>query len=331
MRWLLAPISWPLTAISYIRWKLYKWGLFLHSKSVPAPVISIGNIALGGTGKTPCAIWLAQEFKSRGYDPVILTRGYKRTIKDRLFILGDVPEARLAGDEPALMASRLPDIPIVIHKNRVESANEVGAAEKHVFILDDGLQHLKLKRDYDIVLLPANDPLSGGYFFPYGKLRDGTWRLDEVETIIMVGEKTEIPFEIKYLEDKIYFAKKKPIGIRTLDGKSISLETIIGEKVVAFCAIGSPESFVRSLNEVGAEVASQKTFRDHHQFTVEDIHEIESLAEEIAADILITTEKDAVRLAGIAPRLTTYVLQIEFVPEQPGAIVNNIINTIERA
>ncbi len=293
-------------------------------------MISVGNIALGGTGKTPCTIWLAKTLKSRGYDPVILTRGYKRSVNERIFVMGDVPEARLAGDEPALMTSRLPDIPIVIHKDRVESAKEVGAGEKQVFILDDGLQYLQMKRDYDIVLLPAKDPLSGGKFFPHGKLRDGTWRLDEANAILLVGEKDELPFQLRYLEDRIFYAKKKPVGLRTLDS-NISMEIIRGKKVVAFCGIGSPDSFVKTLDELGAEVVAQKIFRDHHRFTMDDISDIESLAEEHAVDILITTEKDAARLAGIKPRLTTYVLNIDFEPECPDTIVDNIINTIERA
>jgi tetraacyldisaccharide 4'-kinase len=330
MRWLTAPISWAFAAISFIRWKLYRWGIFLHSKSAPAPVISVGNIALGGTGKTPCVIWLARELKSRGFDPIILTRGYKRSVKDRLFILGDIPEARLAGDEPAVMSAHLIDIPIVVHQDRLGSAKEIGTGKKRIFILDDGFQHLKMHRNADIVLFPADNPLSDGHLFPLGKLRDGKWRIEEADIIILVGEGKEIPIEFNHLKDRVFRAEKIPAGLFTLDGVKIPWKAIENEKVVAFSAIGAPESFVATLNCLGAEVAANKNFRDHHQFKIGDIHAIESLAEANRADILITTEKDAVRLAGIKPRLTTYYIRIELQPEKPDEILHRLMKLLQK-
>ena len=329
MRWLSAPISILFAAVSYLRWRLYKWGIFFHTKKAPATVISIGNIALGGTGKTPFTIWLARELKSRGYDPVILTRGYKRSIKDRLYILGDIPEARLAGDEPALMASHLRNIPIVVHRDRVESAREMGDGDGRIFILDDGFQHLKMHRDVNIVLFPAHDPLSGGSFFPNGNLRDGKWRIDEADIIIFVGEQSEIPFEFNHLKEKIYYAKKIPTGLFTLDNVKIPWNAIKNEKVVAFSAIGSPDSFNKTLKNIGAHIVAHITYRDHYRFTVNDIHAIENLAEAHGADVIVTTEKDAMRLAGLRSRITTYYVQIELKPDNPEEIITNVIKMIK--
>ncbi|MGC9314093.1 MAG: tetraacyldisaccharide 4'-kinase [bacterium] len=330
MKWLTAPISLLFAAVSYLRWKMYKWGIFLHTKKAPAPVISIGNIALGGTGKTPCTIWLARELKSRGYDPVILTRGYKRSIKERLYILGNIPEARLAGDEPALIASHLSNIPIVVHRDRVESAKEIGGENGRIFILDDGFQHLKIHKDVNIVLFPADHPLSGGSFFPKGNLRDGKWRIDEADIIILVGGIEEMPVEFNHLKDRIFNAKKIPTGLFTLDNVHIPWSAIEGKKVVAFSAIGSPASFNKTLTKVGAEVTAHKSYKDHHHFTVNDINDIENLAEAHGADILITTEKDAIRLAGLQSRITTYYIKIGFKPDNPDEIIAKTIELITK-
>jgi len=330
MKWLLTPIAWLFAAISYVRWALYRWGLFLHSKSAPAPVISVGNIAVGGTGKTPCVIWLARGLKEKGFDPVILSRGYGRQTKNRFFLMGDIPQAKLAGDEPALIARRLPVIPIVVHKDRIGSAKEVGGGEKRVFILDDGFQHLKLKRDFDVVLLPADDPFSGGYFLPLGRLRDGLWRLADADAIVLVGERDRIPDRLLPYRDKIYHAEKLPISLRTLNNAEVPMDSLRGERVVAFSAIGDPASFHRTIAAIGAQIVAAKNYRDHHSFIAKDIRDIETLAAEHDADILITTDKDAVRLAALRPRLATYVMGIEFLPCESEILIDNIINSLPK-
>ena len=332
MRWFFAPISALFAVVSFIRWKLYRLGIFLHSKKAPAPVISVGNIALGGTGKTPCVIWLAKKLKDSGYDPVILTRGYGGKIKKRLFILGDSPGAALAGDEPALMSRANPDILIIVDRNRRGAANEAGAGQCRVFILDDGFQHLKLERDFDLVLLPASDPFSENHFFPWGKLRDGKWRLRETDAIVLVGEDPDTAFvERQVPGKKIFTAKRVPVGLKTLDSRDVAMKTLEGSKVIAFAGIGNPAGFRSTLESLGAEVVKIVRFRDHYKYTIEDIGRIEACAEEIDVDILVTTEKDAVRLAGLKPRLATYVLSIAFAPNYPEQIIELIENKLDMA
>jgi len=316
MRWMFAPISAIYAAGSFFRWKFYRWGI-KKARRAPAPVVSIGNIALGGTGKTPCTIWLAKTLANDGYYPAILTRGYGRSIRERLIVEGDIPTARLAGDEPALMASRLTNIPIAIDPDRYGSAREIGGGDGRVFILDDGFQHLKLARDFDLVLLPSNDPFSGGHFFPWGRLRDGLWRLREADAIIIVGDGDKRPAELKYLaaDVPVFRARKVLRGVKTLCGKKLSVKVLEDKPVIAFAAIASPDSFERTLQDVGADIRGRLWFRDHRRFEIGDIRRIEETAERCDADILVTTEKDAVRLAGLESRLEIYIVSIDFVVE----------------
>ena len=308
---LLYPISGCFALGSYLRWKLYRWGI-LPTKDSGAPVISVGNLAAGGTGKTPCTIRLAKALKGRGYSPVVLTRGYRRSSKERFISFGDDPGAALAGDEPALMSRKMPEIPIVVHADRHGSIEEIGADEGRVFILDDGFQRLRLKRDFDLVLLPAEDPFSGGAFLPVGGLRDGTWRLPEADALLSVGGGDIPELRFKAPGVPVFSARKIPLGLENLRGDSISAESLPEKRVVAFAGIANPSSFARSLEEMGFEVAAMVKFRDHHPYSPEDIRKVESRAEEVNADLLVTTEKDAVRLSGVETRLQTLVLKIGF-------------------
>ncbi|RKZ30363.1 tetraacyldisaccharide 4'-kinase [bacterium] len=328
MSWILAPISAIFAVVSYIRWRLYRWRI-LPQKKAPGPVVSVGNIGMGGTGKTPCAIWLAAELKSRGFEPAILTRGYRRTRKERMLIIGDAPEAALAGDEPALMARKLPDIPIAVDADRAASAKEIGEANRRVFILDDGFQHLKLDRDFDIVLLPGNDLLSGEHFFPWGNLRDGRWRLSEADTVILVGERASIK-DISYLglNVPIFTAKKKPVSVMTITGQHLPLRELEGSRVVAFAGIANPSGFKETLESIGAEIAAIVPFPDHHRYSARDIKRIEAVAENKRVDILVTTEKDAVRLVGHQFRLQTYVVSIEFAVDRAEELIEIITEKI---
>jgi len=328
MRWLLMPLAWIYAAIIYLRWKFYKWGV-LKSKKAPAPVISVGNIALGGTGKTPCTIWLTKRLKEMGFEPVILTRGYKRKQKGNMVIYGENPEAILAGDEPALMASKLPGVDIVVDKDRVSAAKHYGASPGRVFILDDGFQHMQIARDFDILLLPAEDPLSGGHLFPVGRLRDGAWRIAESDVLVIVGNRSQSD-DIRHLGYKgpIYVSKKKLVSIKTRDDRILDQAAIRGQKVLAFAGIARPESFRETLEQAGIEVVQLVAYPDHYYYKASDIEDIEAAAEEYGANILITTEKDVVRLTALDSRLQIMVAQIEFTLDKPEEFLDLIIKSI---
>ena len=328
MKILFAPFSLIFAGLSFLRWKFFRIGI-LKSGKAPAPVVSVGNIALGGTGKTPCVIWLAKELKDRDYDPAILTRGYKKKIKGRMIIDSDSSEAALAGDEPAMMAMALGTIPIAADADRLGSAKILGGNDKRIFILDDGFQHLRLKRDFDLVLLRGDDPFGGGHFTPWGTLRDGLWRIPEADAIVIVGNIEKFDKEKIIPTNKpIFFAEKKASNIRTLTGKRLPLDVLKGVKVVAFTGIAHPENFGETSKSLGAELAEIVPFADHHQFKPSDIKGVERIAERHRADILITTEKDAVRLAGIEPRLTTYVVSIELEFDKPEELIGLILKKI---
>ncbi|MCK5832468.1 tetraacyldisaccharide 4'-kinase [bacterium] len=329
MRCFFAPIACLFAFFSYLRWLLYRVGIKRH-KSLDAPVISVGNLAMGGTGKTPFTIWLADKLQSLGYSPVILTRGYGRTHKERMILIGDTTTARIAGDEPALIAQKLPDTPIVVHPNRFESAREIGNEKGRIFILDDGFQHIQLARDVDILLLPSEDPFSGEHFFPWGNLRDGLWRLKEASAIILMGETEKIPPELASLSCSVqtFSGKKIFAGIRTLVGKNVSPNILKNQNILLFAGLGAPSSFYSTIVETGANIRGTYWFKDHHIYTAKDISAIEHRAEEYDADLLVTTEKDAIRLTGMSSRLEIYVVDIELTITREADLIDLITSKL---
>ncbi len=331
MKWIFAPISLIYSAISYLRWRLYRAGIF-KVMSAKSPVISIGNIALGGTGKTPFVIWLAKKLVEEGYSPVILSRGYGRRNCSREFIIDNPTNACLAGDEPALMSKNIPNVPVIVHPDRYASIQEFGDNGDNIFLLDDGFQHIKLYRNLDIVSLPAEDPFSSGRFFPWGGLRDGLWRLKEADIIILMGENKENYDEIKKRlspECKIVYAHKKFLSVKNMQGIRLREEVLNAKKVVAFAGICSSRSFTETIEQTGAIICSKIWFRDHHIYTKNDIKKIEIEAERCDADFLVTTEKDAVRLAGFNPRIEVLVICIDIIIDQEAELLKAINEKIK--
>lgn len=292
---------------------------------LPAYVVSIGNLVAGGTGKTPFAIWLAQFYRHMGTRVAILSRGYGGTSRSGLQVpvaAGTSPAALEFGDEPALMAQTMPDIPVWTGRRRSLSglaAIEQGGAE--LLVLDDGFQHLALHRDLDIVLLDSANPFGNGRLIPIGPLREPFDHLQRADVILLTRAddpaKTAATFDFirrRFPGKAVFRCRHHLSGFNWgITGPSVSLDALRRRKLVAFAGIAHPESFFASLTDLQLHLAAQTAFPDHCTYQPTDLVELLALCSRLGADLLITTEKDAVRLPPDFRRLVvTAHLELDF-------------------
>lgn len=247
------------------------------------PVISIGNIVAGGTGKTPLVKFLAEELQ-KTLNVAILSRGYRSTTEKSGGTLLVTPETDVAvcGDEPYWLARNLPKAQVWVGRDRFTSAQKARENHAQVIILDDGMQHRRLKRDFEIVVVDGEDPLGKGFFLPRGLLRDAPSRLKEADLIVVTEPKEGIEKELKR------YTKAPIVSLRVKT--DLPLE---GKKVAVFCAIGKPQRFLKAVKEAGGEIISSFFKPDHDPFYTEELNRFASKS---AAELLVCTEKDFVKL-----------------------------------
>jgi tetraacyldisaccharide 4'-kinase len=305
-------------------------------RRLPCRVISIGNITVGGTGKTPAAIALAGEAKKRGFSPVILTRGYKGSAKGPCFVTkgeGPLLSAGEAGDEPVLMAERLRGVPVIKGSDRYEAGmfalqsfdSQLSTlSSQPLFLLDDGFQHWKLYRDRDILLIDSEDPFGNRALLPLGKLREPLRAIERADIVVLTKCQSSAGFqrpEIKAIIDEINrYNAKAPVflsghsivaaGLQT--GEKISFARFRGSKVFGFCALGNPRSFVNTIVSSGAVLSGMKTYRDHHKYTRADMEKIIGESEKSGAEWLVTTEKDMIKIRDLDLPENIIIIGIEF-------------------
>lgn len=330
-------LSYLYTCIIQGRFFLYKIRL-LKSKKLPCKVISVGNITVGGTGKTPVVETLARMCVMAGKSPVILSRGYGRRQKG--ICLGH-PQAsyREIGDEPAMLARKLKGVPVVVGPNRFEAGRvALKNFNPAVVILDDGFQHLALKRDLDIVLIDATDPFGQGYLTPRGFLREPLRNLNRAHLFLITrsdegGSLSEVQHTLRALNPRapIWISHHRPSAIRTFqDLVERDPSSLVNKKILAFAGIGNGSSFLKTLEKMGLSPIRFLPFPDHHPYTLEELKEIEALACSLQVDGVITTEKDEVRMEGFRPQtLPFYVLVIQLEIFQFEEFQRFLINTIE--
>ncbi|MCK9273527.1 MAG: tetraacyldisaccharide 4'-kinase [Syntrophales bacterium] len=284
-------------------------GGILKSKALACPVVSVGNITAGGTGKTPMVIMLASEFRKRGFRPAILSRGYGGKNKEKVTVVTDgstiLKDFEKAGDEPVLIAESLERVPVITSKKRINAGNlALCRYNPDVLILDDAFQHRSLCRDIDIVLVDGRDPFGKGAILPKGELREPETSARRADIIVVTDSGCDAT-AIKAKEQikkicpgvSIFEANRKPLNIiEGFERKKRPLSYLKGKNVLAFAGIALPERFRMTVEELCGIPCGFVTYPDHYLYSAKDIAGILHIARAQAAELIITTAKDAVRL-----------------------------------
>ncbi len=336
--WWLFPfflISILYSGIIRLRNLFYQTGFFKVRK-LGCKVISVGNITVGGTGKTPMVIMLANLLKEKGYRPAILSRGYGGKKKRRVNIVSDGKDLLMntekAGDEPALIAKSVSNIPVVTGKKRYLTGKfAIEHFGSDVLILDDAFQHRSLFRDIDIVLLDGKKPFGNGYVIPRGELREPPNALGRADIVVKTGVRSQesgdrrqgpgISEQVagnsvnsgQQAVASVYRAYRSPKDLLKADTENVyPLDHLHGKKIFAFAGIARPDSFKKTIASVGGEVAAFLSFPDHHVYTAGDLGRIRATVSDSSAQIILTTEKDGIKLIDFPDFLRDiYLLRIE--------------------
>ncbi len=282
----LNPLSSLYGAVSGVRNALYDRGI-LRAQGLQGPVVSVGNLSTGGSGKTPFVILLGELLKSRGIKFDVLSRGYGRKSRGNL-IVDPAGSPRDFGDEPLLIARRL-QVPVVVGESRYQAGR---LAESHfgvqLHLLDDGFQHRELGRDFDIVLVTPED--ARDRLLPAGRLREPLTALRRADAVVLASGASA---DIFPLEGKLVWRVRR--GIVTQN---------IPPRPVVFCGIARPKSFLAQLRTAGIDPVAEAFYRDHHAYSQKDVRELLQLKQRSEAGGFVTTEKDAVNLGGFLAALT---------------------------
>jgi len=298
---------------------------------LPVPVVSIGNLSVGGTGKTPMTQWLVSCLREEGRRAAILSRGHGGSSQTVRLVSDDAGKVLLsasdAGDEPYLLAATLPGCPVLVGKDRRQSGRAaLRRFDLDVLVLDDGFQFWQLARDLDIVLLDARHPFANGHALPRGLLREPKQNLRRAGVVIATraggmdaAARAALREDVAYLAPRasVFFADHRAVGfvpVHDLAAPVVPLDRFRGRPVSAACAIARPDSFRRTLEQdAGAKVSGFKVWDDHHPLTREDAAKVLADAARVGAEAVVITEKDAVKWAAVcAPDagLPVYALRV---------------------
>ena len=308
----LKPILYLLSLIygATVRMKifLYRHG-FLHLKSLPCKVISLGNITVGGTGKTPMAIWLAEFLTSEGIRVAILSRGYRGTTSHTVNTVSDGRDVfsrpHDVGDEPILMARRLKGVPVLTSQNRFRAGQHaISHFGAEILILDDGFQHMTLKRDMDFVLLDATNLLGNGYLLPRGPLREPVSHLKRAHAFILTRcdqagniEKITSTLSNTFPKIPVFKSVHRPYKLCTLGEHTfLDVGVLSGSRILAFSGIANARAFMAMLKSIGLDVVQFKEYPDHYNYSRKELQHIQREALALNVEAIITTEKDVVRI-----------------------------------
>lgn len=341
MKTMFYPFLWLLSLMYGCAVKIRHQACTKNQRSLPRKTICVGNITTGGTGKTPAVIMLARLLLEKGRKIVILSRGYKRKSAGTVPLIVSNKEkilvnVEISGDEPYLIARNLPGIPVIVCPDRFSSGkNAIEKFNPDIILLDDGFQHCRLFRDLDVVLVDCLNPFGGNKLLPLGFLREPLSAFGRAGVILLTNSKFvdegkigTITSMIKKYNQKtpIIKAGHKPVNLeKILTRETIELAQFKGKEVVALSSIGNPASFEKTLQSLDIKITESMRYPDHYWYSEEDV---KKLSEKYSGRVIVTTEKDAVRLeAKIAgekkinmPEI--YILKIELEIES--------IETLER-
>jgi len=297
LRFFLEAAAKPYAVIIALRNLAYsKSWLKVHTAGVP--VINVGNITTGGTGKTPLVIWLCKFLQQKQIPCAVLTRGYKTTQNLKLKTQNYV-------DEPAILTESCPQAKIIVNPNRVEAAAEaVGKFGAKVLIMDDGFQHRRLFRDLDIVAIDATCPFGYGKLLPAGLLREPVASLKHADAVVVTrcdqiseSELNQIEKKLQLINPDIIIAKSihNPIYAKSVTGEEITIEQLKDKKIFAFCGIGNPDAFLNAIRNTDANLVGSKIYNDHYHYTSDCLADIYEQARFLKANLILTTQKDWTR------------------------------------
>jgi tetraacyldisaccharide 4'-kinase len=270
-------------------------------------VLSVGNLTVGGAGKTPVVAFLAERLLEAGAQVAILSRGHGRTAGGTRRVSGPPwPSALEVGDEPLLLSRRLPSAQVWVGSARVALAREAKAAGATVALLDDGFQHRRLARDADVVVVDSAVGLGTGHLLPWGPLREPASALRRASLLWLRVSAGPAPLPPLPPGLSVVRARHAAVDVLGPEGGTLSLSHLSGRRLVLFCGIARPSAFARTVRELGAEVTSLHGFADHHRFRPEELASLLASAANAGAE-LVTTEKDAMRLPAGFP---AYVVRL---------------------
>jgi len=331
---ILWPFSVPYEVVARLHAGAYRSGFF-PQRRLNAFVISVGNLTVGGTGKTPMVLWIALRLLAEGKSAGILTRGYRGEASARKAQgSGNGLEPESASDEVQLLKSRLGDgVALGVGADRFARGSELVARGVQYFVLDDGFQHRHLARDVDIVLIDATNPFGGGHLLPAGRLREPRSALTRAAIVVITRATHSPAIEAAIRQDSrapIFYANPHLDSVHLAEsGAAVEAALMQNRKFFGFCAIGNPPAFIDDLRKWGFQLAGYRFFRDHHRYTQSDALAIESEAASVHADGLICTEKDLFNLDGVRWRsLPLYFCRISLDIDRPADFWLEITNRL---
>ncbi len=345
-RILLTPFCWLYCAIILGRNYCYTLGLF-KQKQLSCIVISVGNIVVGGTGKTPATDAIAKLLYSKGHRVALVLSGYKRCSNDAVTIVSDgenqLCSSEESGDEADMLARQLSDIPIVVGKQRYLAGKAaLERFDSEVLILDDGFQHRQLARDLDIVTIDATQPYGTSALLPIGMLREPISALQRADIILLTRTDadniniTELKTELTRLAPNtpILQSVHQPTSLYWLNQNEkrevLPLTTLMRKRLLAVCGIGNPDGFVTTLKQYDPTSIELFAFPDHHVYTETDVHEIQKRMQSCNAELVITTQKDEQKLISFSTELPIVVLAVELVITDGDAVLLDAIQKVQK-
>lgn len=334
---LLIPLALSYAMVQRVRAILYRAGI-PGTKHLPRPVISIGNITVGGTGKTPVTAYVARHLIARGLRVAVLSRGYGGTLEGRSAIVSDGRElfltAEECGDEPFLLAGKVPGLIVAIGSDRhAAGLLTMERFSPDLFLLDDGFQHLRLHRDLNILLLDCTCPFGNGWTLPAGLLREPRHTAGRADLVI----RTRCPEAASRNADT--YGKPCCIARHTLaearplaGGDPLPLESLQDKKVLAFAGIAEPSSFFEGLRSHGLNLVQTLSFPDHEKYDSPTLATLVTAMGTSGADLAVTTEKDGVKLKQLPPDLArlTLLATLELTFDDPSPLTTALHNLLQK-
>jgi tetraacyldisaccharide 4'-kinase len=335
---LLRPASRLYGAAVSVRSVLFQRGI-LASRRLPVPVISVGNLVVGGTGKTPFVEMLARRLAARGHRVAVILRGYRGRSR-RPAIISDgqtlVLEPPHAADEACLLARRLEGVAVLTGVDRYRVGQlAVERCATEVIVLDDGFQHRRLYRDLDIVLLDAGNPFGYDRLIPSGLLREPPAGLGRADMVVLAHAEAPVDLDAVRARVRRYAPKAgvavaahRPVELVGLDGDRLAVDRLGGERVLAFCGIANPARFHAMLRRLGGVLVAHRVYPDHHVYSSADLEQVWAAASEAGASMIVTTEKDLVKVLRLPRRRSPaplYALSIALELIEGAAILDRLV------